>query len=123
MIFLLAEIDGREQDPNIEFDIVMCNSLKIRLDEQTIGYHVLEPFTHPEAQAFGGGPLQHDLAVLQRISRPPAHPKGITGCSFGMSGRRQENEEPRLFTDHAVEAGPFAIPPKIAAVHSLDSQD
>ena len=46
-IFLLGELYGREQDPDIEFQVFVSNPLKIRLDELTIGCHVLEPFPHP----------------------------------------------------------------------------
>src|SRR5256885_13159515 len=74
-VFLLAEIHRREQDLDVELNVFVSKFLKIWLDEQTIRSHMLEPFQYPQAQAFVAVSLQHDLAVLQRIPRPPAHPK------------------------------------------------
>ena len=91
-VFLLRQVHRGEQDPNIELNVFVCRLVKIRLDEQTIGSHVLEPFPHPRAHAIVAGSLQCDMAVLQRISRSQARPNGFTRCSLGMFGHRHKNE-------------------------------
>jgi len=102
-IFLLRQLRRGEQDPNIEFNVFVSKFLKIGLDEQTIGSHVLEPFPRPQIPAFVAVSFQRDLAVLQRVPGPPAHPKGFTSCSFEMRVHRYKDEKPRLRTDHPVE--------------------
>ncbi len=102
-IFFLRQVHRSEHDPYIEFQVFVSNLSKVRLDEQSIGRHVFEPFPHPKAQALVAGSSQRDVAVFQRISRSEAHPNGFTSCSLGMSGHRRKNEKPRLRADHAVE--------------------
>jgi hypothetical protein len=102
-IFILGELHSGDHRSDIEFNVIMADSLLIGSDEQPIGGRVLEPFSQPEAWPLVACAFECDSTILDPIVRPQSQPMGLAGSSLGMSGKSHENEKPRLPADQRIK--------------------